>query len=170
MTAFRMCFFFFQAEDGIRDRNVTGVQTCALPILHGTLQPIWPDAPPLTAEDTVALAEGFVPDMYKEELNARGDSDFAYANEFARYRTRSEERRVGKECRSLCLAGGRTKNDCIQNVFFFFSSRRRHTRSKRDWSSDVCSSDLAWNLAADLARRTAANRRGYGGARRGLCS
>src|SRR5437868_14514684 len=26
---------------------------------------------------------------------------------------------------------------------FFFSSRRRHTRSKRDWSSDVCSSDLA---------------------------
>src|SRR5438067_11930358 len=28
-------FFFFQAEDGIRDRNVTGVQTCALPILSG---------------------------------------------------------------------------------------------------------------------------------------
>src|SRR2546428_4045743 len=28
-------------------------------------------------------------------------------------------------------------------VFFFFSSRRRHTRSDRDWSSDVCSSDLA---------------------------
>src|SRR5438067_4844399 len=27
--------------------------------------------------------------------------------------------------------------------FFFFSSRRRHTRSKRDWSSDVCSSDLS---------------------------
>src|SRR5699024_11696208 len=30
------CIFFFQAEDGIRDRNVTGVQTCALPI---SLQP-----------------------------------------------------------------------------------------------------------------------------------
>src|SRR5699024_5125301 len=28
-------------------------------------------------------------------------------------------------------------------VYFFFASRRRHTRSKRDWSSDVCSSDLA---------------------------
>src|SRR5206468_4737084 len=27
-------------------------------------------------------------------------------------------------------------------LFFFFSSRRRHTRSDRDWSSDVCSSDL----------------------------
>src|SRR5699024_11760240 len=31
------------------------------------------------------------------------------------------------------------------NVIFFFSSRRRHTRSKRDWSSDVCSSDLSMN-------------------------
>src|SRR5215813_3384134 len=30
--------------------------------------------------------------------------------------------------------------------FFFFSSRRRHTRCGRDWSSDVCSSDLAWGL------------------------
>src|SRR5215211_1110010 len=29
------------------------------------------------------------------------------------------------------------------NIFFFFSSRRRHTRSLCDWSSDVCSSDLA---------------------------
>src|SRR5699024_12150632 len=32
--------------------------------------------------------------------------------------------------------------DDIHNHVFFFSSRRRHTRSKRDWSSDVCSSDL----------------------------
>src|SRR5699024_11903600 len=31
----------------------------------------------------------------------------------------------------------------VSLVLFFFSSRRRHTRSKRDWSSDVCSSDLA---------------------------
>src|SRR5699024_11939588 len=30
------------------------------------------------------------------------------------------------------------------SFFFFFSSRRRHTRSKRDWSSDVCSSDLTF--------------------------
>src|SRR5699024_11893766 len=30
----------------------------------------------------------------------------------------------------------------LRFFFFFFSSRRRHTRSKRDWSSDVCSSDL----------------------------
>src|SRR5437868_14064647 len=33
MLSVFMLFFFFQAEDGIRDRNVTGVQTCALPIL-----------------------------------------------------------------------------------------------------------------------------------------
>src|SRR5260370_19181578 len=32
---------------------------------------------------------------------------------------------------------------CVWCVFFFFSSRRRHTRFKCDWSSDVCSSDLA---------------------------
>src|SRR5712675_3445274 len=35
-------------------------------------------------------------------------------------------------------------------LFFFFSSRRRHTRCSRDWSSDVCSSDLA-ERAAKLA-------------------
>src|SRR2546422_5386376 len=35
--------------------------------------------------------------------------------------------------------------------FFFFSSRRRHTRCSRDWSSDVCSSDLATRWLA-LAR------------------
>src|SRR6266498_6029889 len=34
-------------------------------------------------------------------------------------------------------------------IFFFFSSRRRHTRCGRDWSSDVCSSDLRW-LAEEL--------------------
>src|SRR5699024_12152622 len=33
--------------------------------------------------------------------------------------------------------------DGVLRWYFFFSSRRRHTRSKRDWSSDVCSSDLA---------------------------
>src|SRR2546429_7045869 len=31
---------------------------------------------------------------------------------------------------------------CLSFFFFFFSSRRRHTRCSRDWSSDVCSSDL----------------------------
>src|SRR5215469_18245170 len=35
--------------------------------------------------------------------------------------------------------------------FFFFSSRRRHTRSLRDWSSDVCSSDLTVHVGNRLA-------------------
>src|SRR5947209_14468043 len=39
---------------------------------------------------------------------------------------------------------------CHTNVFFFFSSRRRHTRYWRDWSSDVCSSDLF--VHADVSR------------------
>jgi len=65
--------------------------------LHGTLEPIWPDAPPLTGEQTAALAESFVPDVYKTELSTRGDSDFAYANEFARYRTSVVRQRLGIE-------------------------------------------------------------------------
>src|SRR5437868_14858087 len=36
-------------------------------------------------------------------------------------------------------------------TLYFFSSRRRHTRSKRDWSSDVCSSDLADRALRDRA-------------------
>ena len=65
--------------------------------LHGTLEPMWPDAPPLTGEQTAALAESFVPEVYKTELNTRGDSDFAYANEFARYRTSVVRQRLGIE-------------------------------------------------------------------------
>src|SRR5256884_686454 len=34
------------------------------------------------------------------------------------------------------------------SVYFFFSSRRRHTRCSRDWSSDVCSSDLGAEVAS----------------------
>src|SRR6266700_1910336 len=44
---------------------------------------------------------------------------------------------------------------CVFLFFFFFSSRRRHTRFSRDWSSDVCSSDLTvtglWNYAQSFA-------------------
>src|SRR5438874_2530147 len=44
-----------------------------------------------------ALAEPVVPDVYKNELNTRGDSDFAYENEFARYRTSVVRQRLGIE-------------------------------------------------------------------------
>src|SRR2546422_247601 len=54
------------------------------------------------------------------------------------------------------------------SFFFFFSSRRRHTRCSRDWSSDVCSSDLDnlvdWTPLADSAGRLVkvlTPRRGY---------
>src|SRR2546422_1266484 len=40
-------FFFFQAEDGIRDVAVTGVQTCALPIYSGCLFCLYPDHAPI---------------------------------------------------------------------------------------------------------------------------
>src|SRR2546421_10746737 len=51
-------------------------------------------------------------------------------------------------------------------IFFFFSSRRRHTRSDRDWSSDVCSSDLFERMnrfgerLPKLRRATAADLKG----------
>jgi twitching motility protein PilT len=65
--------------------------------VHGSLEPMWPDAPPLTHEQTTALAEAFMPEAYKEELNTRGDSDFAYENEYARYRTSVVRQRLGIE-------------------------------------------------------------------------
>src|SRR3989449_6569994 len=40
---------------------------------------------------------------------------------------------------------------------FFFSSRRRHTRCSRDWSSDVCSSDLVWRRGAQAAVMVSGN-------------
>src|SRR5207253_3912297 len=51
--------------------------------------------------------------------------------------------------------------------FFFFSSRRRHTRWPRDWSSDVCSSDLYCGPAA--AACAAAKARNFGGSRAPAC-
>src|SRR2546427_13226832 len=55
-----MFFFFFQAEDGIRDLTVTGVQTCALPISAGTMRP----AVRVTAFDVLGnAATGFAGDV-----------------------------------------------------------------------------------------------------------
>src|SRR5687768_17836187 len=42
----------------------------------------------------------------------------------------------------MCVFDSNSKDICLSILFFFFSSRRRHTRCSRDWSSDVCSSDL----------------------------
>jgi twitching motility protein PilT len=65
--------------------------------VHGNLEPMWPDAPAFTADQTLALADAFISEVYKEELHSRGDSDFAYANEFARYRVSVVRQRLGIE-------------------------------------------------------------------------
>ena len=65
--------------------------------LHGILQPIWPDAPRFTADETAALADSFLSDLHKEQLEQRGDADFAYANDFGRFRTSVVRQRLGVE-------------------------------------------------------------------------
>src|SRR2546430_5593813 len=94
---FKFCvyfFFFFQAEDGIRDLTVTGVQTCALPILREPgrvftrtelCERVWEHA----HEYDTKLVEVFIGRLHKKI----GDPPLIDT-------VRSEERRVGKECRS----------------------------------------------------------------------
>jgi twitching motility protein PilT len=65
--------------------------------LHGTLRPIWPDTPPLTAEDTKKLADGFLTEAQQALLAERGDADFAYANSFGRFRTSVVRQRLGTD-------------------------------------------------------------------------
>src|SRR5690625_7881065 len=72
-------FFFFQAEDGIRFGHVTGVQTCALPI----------SATAVTSNGATSSAGSRSPTGSGLSRNSRNATP------------RSEERRVGKECRSL---------------------------------------------------------------------
>src|SRR5260370_28363923 len=79
-----LCFFFFQAEDGIRDSSVTGVQTCALPICTGH-ECISEE---LDFELSLKRRARRPPHIFMEESRVR------------RLQVRSEERRVGKECRS----------------------------------------------------------------------
>src|SRR6266702_5630732 len=72
MYQFLYFFFFFQAEDRIRDGHVTGVQTCALPISPGKL-------------------------TWSRFSRARSGGRWPWRKPVP---VRSEERRVGKECRS----------------------------------------------------------------------
>src|SRR5207248_8666331 len=82
-------FFFFQAEDGIRDRTVTGVQTCALPISRS------PSDDPRYHQS--ASSEG----ERGPATNRRGaGADPGAGGSLSRLSRRSEERRVGKEGRA----------------------------------------------------------------------
>src|SRR2546426_859797 len=80
-----VCFFFFQAEDGIRDYKVTGVQTCALPIF-----------------DSSSFVKSGRARVKKKELESMREwgKQFGADVEVWHFKGRSEERRVGKECRS----------------------------------------------------------------------
>src|SRR2546430_5899389 len=91
-----MSFFFFQAEDGIRDLTVTGVQTCALPIWEDDALDQQPDRERHLATDHQPGQGVASQDVGAERVtvHARPRLD---ALDLLR---RSEERRVGKECRS----------------------------------------------------------------------
>src|SRR2546422_1575170 len=87
-------FFFFQAEDGIRDVAVTGVQTCALPISTGIFSSPGPEYEGLRPAS---------PQFFLTHESDDGRGIHRIGGRWQPGRTsswRSEERRVGKECRS----------------------------------------------------------------------
>src|SRR3989475_3079082 len=91
-------FFFFQAEDGIRDLTVTGVQTCALPISQLTPQGPARIELALVPFSAPAPAPPPVPPAAAPSIASAGSRPPCPAA--SRAESRSEERRVGKECRS----------------------------------------------------------------------
>src|SRR5690606_39778659 len=92
--------FFFQAEDGIRDFHVTGVQTCALPI-----SPEGVTLSGVSVGGYHTCANGSDGSVYCWGYNMFGQiGNGTFLNAYSRpvkvqARERSEERRVGKECR-----------------------------------------------------------------------
>jgi len=62
---------------------------------NGQLEPIWLKAPVLSAADTERLALSFLNEEQKKHLADRGDADFAYANQFGRFRTSVVRHRLG---------------------------------------------------------------------------
>src|SRR5689334_23435577 len=93
-------FFFFQAEDGIRYGTVTGVQTCALPILGArgdfpipSIAPVVAKREPMHEVREIAARRSKV--RRRHRVRTAVDIDGAAIHRISR----SEERRVGKECR-----------------------------------------------------------------------
>src|SRR2546430_4610828 len=89
--------FFFQAEDGIRDLTVTGVQTCALPIFTNQK----PDRFRAVHQRPRQLAS-LLDDPWRAQIRRATGHAHATVTQFDEGEDveRSEERRVGKECRS----------------------------------------------------------------------
>src|SRR5690606_39964000 len=93
---------FFQAEDGIRDFHVTGVQTCALPIwgivVKPSTTPHW--LPYIDTSDIEALVEqarGLGASVIKEVTSLSNGGKYAQLRDPQGAAFRSEERRVGQE-------------------------------------------------------------------------
>src|SRR5207253_4004127 len=84
-------FFFFQAEDGIRDGHVTGVQTCALPIYPTMITFIVGLIERIRLSTSMPFSPGI-----RRSSNTRSGRDRITSFKPS---SRSEERRVGKECR-----------------------------------------------------------------------
>src|SRR5207245_6082293 len=96
---------FFQAEDGIRDATVTGVQTCALPIcavLALNLVGANPQAPVRGLDPQPGISNYFIGnDPRQWHTNIANYSQVGYEGVYPGINlVRSEERRVGRECRS----------------------------------------------------------------------
>src|SRR5256885_10626975 len=89
--------FFFQAEDGIRDYKVTGVQTCALPISAGLLEAFGHTKFGQLAQGKRAVTWESLKEMRDPAFWTDSIKDLVLALLLL---IRSEERRVGKECRS----------------------------------------------------------------------
>src|SRR5260221_7145216 len=97
MSVMLWFFFFFQAEDGIRDHCVTGVQTCALPIYCLSFS-FAAMSEKLKQFNAIVMADPAVDTVTAFTGGGNGTST---SRMFAQLKPlRSEERRVGKECRS----------------------------------------------------------------------
>src|SRR5207248_7295991 len=96
-----LCYFFFQAEDGIRDRTVTGVQTCALPI---SMEDYYLDLGERLADhrqENPFACEAEIVVLHRRHADDGREIGRPLAPRDAReMEDRSEERRVGKECRA----------------------------------------------------------------------
>src|SRR5438270_10832849 len=108
--------FFFQAEDGIRDLTVTGVQTCALPIYarpsHTCTQVIQLTGSWRTTRGVSAGARQTTPRIRSTRVG------------------RSEERRVGKECRNRWNPNNKKKSHLDDLV------RRKILTGRLSWSKE----------------------------------
>src|SRR2546427_8919015 len=90
-------FFFFQAEDGIRDLTVTGVQTCALPISGRSGLEALKEIKEARPKLPVLVLSMHPEDQFAVRVLKSGASGYMTKESAPE---RSEERRVGKECRS----------------------------------------------------------------------